>query len=90
MANPCCFDREAAEEELALLKEMLAEMRAAWRAIVVGGSQSYTINTGQTTQTVTKLNVSSMRLSIQALQNEIRMLEHQLCGGASRYFRPGF
>lgn len=50
-------------------------------ALVGGGIQSYTLDTGQTRQTVTKANITELRNYIDALYNRCATLEARLTGG---------
>lgn len=60
-------------------------------AAVVGGAQSYTLDTGQTRQTVTKSNLTELRKTLAFLENQLAVLEAR-CGrtaGVSRV-TPGW
>ena len=54
------------------------------------GIQSYTIDTGQDKQTVTRADLSSLRSVIYNLQKEIAAMEMQLYGNAPRIIQPGY
>lgn len=53
------------------------------------GAQSYSLDTGQTRQTVTKANMSEMRNMLLILENRLATLEARL-EGASFQAVPGF
>lgn len=53
------------------------------------GAQSYTLDTGQTRQVVTKADIASLRLQLNELENRLSMLEVRLCG-VGRTVIPGF
>ena len=53
------------------------------------GVQSYTLDTGQDRQTVTKLNLTELRKTVDSLYNRCATLEARLNGG-SITMRPGF
>lgn len=58
---------------------------AAWQAAeaaLAAGAQSYTIDTGQTRQTVTRSNTTEVRNMIESLMNRISMLCKRRDGGA--------
>ena len=63
---------------------------AAITAITTGGAQSYTLNTGQDTQTVTKLNIATMQITLDSLYNRLVMLQARLSGGNVSQGRPCF
>lgn len=75
--------------ELVLLKEDLALVRVAIRAIL-GGAQSYSLDTSQTRQSVTKADLSSLRLMRDQLRSEVMALESQRDGGGTFVGRPGW
>lgn len=53
------------------------------------GAQSYSLDTGQTRQTVTKANLSEMRNAVLILENRLATLEARL-EGAGLQAVPGF
>lgn len=59
-------------------------------AIGVGGVQSYTLDTGQSRQTVTKLNLTELRKALDSLYNRLVILEARLNGGNSVTVRPAW
>lgn len=61
---------------------------SAIAALDAGGVQSYTLDTGQTRQTVTKLNLTELRKRLQALLNEISVLEVRCGSSGTSYGRP--
>lgn len=48
---------------------------------LAAGAQSYTIDTGQTQQTVTKINSATLQKTIDGLYNRCAALEARLTGG---------
>jgi hypothetical protein len=54
------------------------------------GMQSYSIDTGQTRQTVTKQQLGSLRIQLQDLETRLQFYENKLSGGGAVYVRPGF
>lgn len=70
---------------------LLAAYDAASTALATG-VMSYTINTGQTTQTVTRSSVGQILGIIKQLEREIQELQELLAGvdGRAVYVRPGF
>jgi len=73
--------------KLALLEKYDIAMTA-----LAGGVTSYTINTGQTTQTVTRSSVNMIRTAMGALEAEIEELQDKLNGTDSNsvYVRPDY
>jgi hypothetical protein len=83
-----CCDETFWSDQLAAAKTAVAAYNAALLALSTG-AQSYTLDTGQTKQTVTKADLGSLRLTRSALLNEVATLEARLCGG-SVHVTPGF
>lgn len=59
-------------------------------AALGAGVQSYTLDTGQTRQTVTKLDLSALQKSIDSLYNRCATLELRLNGGGVIISRPAW
>lgn len=58
-------------------------------ALALGaGVQSYTLDTGQTRQTVTKLDLSAIQKTIDSLYNRCATLEARLNGSGTVTVRP--
>lgn len=53
------------------------------------GAQTYSLNTGQTQQSVTKAQLGSLDLTLQRLENRLAVLEARREGGGVQG-RPGF
>lgn len=53
-----------------------------------GALQSYTIDTGQTTQTVTRANLAQLRNTVTGLYNQLATLEARVCGSGVTHMRP--
>lgn len=58
-------------------------------ALVSGGVQTYTLDTGQSTQTVTRLQLSTLNRNIDSLYNRLATLQARLNGGSVN-MRPGW
>jgi len=56
---------------------------------LAAGAFSYTLDTGQTRQSVTRSNVSSLRLILDQLENRLATLQARRCGGSVRMV-PGW
>lgn len=61
------------DDRIAAAKKEIVALEAAILA-VAGGMQQYTLDTGQTRQTVTKANLGSMRLQLDSALNRLSML----------------
>lgn len=76
------------EERIAIVKALILKYDAAIDALA-GGVQQYSLNTGQTTQSVTKANLTSLRDMRSSLLNELATLEARVCG-AGVHIVPNF
>jgi hypothetical protein len=81
-------DRQFIQERIDATKAAIAAVEAARLALAVGGAQSYTIDTGQSRQVVTKMNLTEIRKTISSLYNECATLEARLTGGGVSNVRP--
>lgn len=61
-------------------KEQLAAMDDALIAVTTGAIDSYTLDTGQSRQTVTKQNLAVLERLIERLENQIATLETRIYG----------
>jgi len=59
-------------------------------ALVSGGVESYTLDTGQTKQTVTKLNLDSLQKFLDSLYNRLSVLEARYNQSGTVIGRPGW
>lgn len=70
---------------------LLATMRDNYVGLLNGGVQQYTLNTGQTTQTVTKINAFLLLREINRLEAELRDMSNRLLGATGTVIvKPGF
>ena len=67
-------------------REYLAELKAAYRAVMTG--KSYTINTGGTSRSITRNNLSELRDEIVFVESEIQTMETG-SGLNVKYITPG-
>ena len=58
------------KNRLAKVEEQIAIYDDAISAIVSGGSQSYTLDTGQSRQTVTKFDLKDLQSALTGLENK--------------------
>lgn len=84
-----CCDEQYLADEITATKALIAALRAAITALATGGVQSYSLDTGQTRQVVTRSNLSEMRLSLKEAQSYLSTLLAR--GGCGRFnVRPGW
>ena len=77
-------------ERIAKCKLRIAAYEDAIDAILIRGVAQYSLTTGQTTQQVTKLNISSLEKMLGIEENRLVTLETRLNGGGSSYMRGGW
>jgi hypothetical protein len=76
----CCDDREWLEARIAAKKALVLKYEAALDALSTG-AQTYSLDTGQTRQTVTKANLTEVRNALSQLEADISTLQARLgCG----------
>ena len=72
-------------------KELIIAWEDAELQLSAGSVQSYTIDTGQTRQTVTRADLSSIRTQVDSLMNRLVTLEARIgLGGAVINVRPAW
>lgn len=70
-------------------KEIIVAYEDAILALSSGTQQSYTLNTGQTSHTVTKKNLPGMERALASQENRLATLCARLYGAAGQ-MRPGW
>jgi hypothetical protein len=84
-----CDDREWLEARLAKTEELIVAYEDAILALSTGTVQSYSLDTGQTRQTVTKQQLSQIKNTLDSLENRRAVLRAQLgCGTVN--VRPAY
>lgn len=77
-----CCDTTWIEQRIAAKKSLVLKYEAALDALSTG-AQSYSLDTGQTRQVVTKANLSEIRNLVSKLESDISSLQARLgCGRA--------
>ena len=71
-------------------KAQIIAYEEATLALASGGVQSYIIDTGQSRQSVTKLDLEWMNKTIDSLMNRLVTLEARLSGSGSLTARPAW
>jgi hypothetical protein len=85
----CCDDTEWLEQRIAAKKAAIIAYEEALTAIA-GGAQSYSLDTGQTRQVVTRANLTEIRNVIAQLESDIATLQMRLSGCGRMQVRPGW
>jgi len=75
------MDRDFIEARITATKAQIVAYETAADALATGGIQSYTLDTGQTRQTVTRLDLAALQKTIDSLYNRCATLEARLNGG---------
>lgn len=84
------MDREFTKERIAATKALIVAYEDAVTALSAqDGVQSYSLDTGQSTQSVTRANIPNMNRMLDTLYNRLATLEARL-NGASITARPAW
>lgn len=83
------MDATFISERITATKAMIVAYENAATALA-DGAQSYTLDTGQNRQTVTKLDLAAIQQIIDSLYNRCVTLEARLNGGSVVNVRPGW
>ena len=75
------MDNTFLQERIDAIKLMIVEYQTAQASLASGAIESYTLDTGQTRQTVTKLNIGTLQNLIDSLFNQYATLSARLEGG---------
>ena len=84
------MDRAFIQARIDATKAEIIAYEDAALALATGGVQSYTLDTGQTRQTVTRLELSSIQRTIDSLYNRCATLEARLNGSGTVTARPAW
>lgn len=76
------------KEQLAEVEAQITIYRAAIRAVTAG--QTYKLDTGQTSVSVTRINMTELRRALDSLMNERAMLRQHLGCSGNVVLSPGF
>lgn len=90
MAVSCCDDVAWIKEHIAWLREAITAYRAAYLALSSGAVLSYSLDTGQTKQTVTKQQLPTVKNALDGLISDLHYWNNQLGGCATVYVRPAW
>lgn len=81
-------DSQFWQDQITAVKALITAYNAAILAVTVGGVQSYTLDTGQSRQTVTKYDIDKMNETLNSLLNRLATLEARLGGCGVAIVRP--
>ena len=81
---------EFLQARLAATQAQILLYETASEQLATGEIQSYTIDTGQTRQVVTRLNLTELQNAIDRLYNRCVIIEARLTGNNVSVARPGF
>jgi len=85
------MDREFLINRITVTKALIIAYEDAVLALgVSGGTQSYTLDTSQSRQVVTRADIPSLGKMLDALYNRLVILEARLNGGNVTIARPAF
>jgi len=87
---PNSMDRAFIQDRINATKAEIIAYEDASLALATGNIQSYTIDTGQNRQTVTKLDLYQINKTIDSLYNRCATLEQRLNGSYTTTMVPGF
>jgi hypothetical protein len=74
-------DNQWTDDRIASTKSLIEKYEQAIDALS-NGTASYSLNTGQTSQTVTKQNITSLMKTLQSLENRLATLQARRSGGS--------
>lgn len=78
------------QDRITAIEALIVAYEAASLALATGGVQSYTLDTGQSKQTVTKLDLGRLQETLDGLYNQRAVLTARLNGGGTIIGRPAF
>ena len=81
---------EYIQTRIAATEALIESYEAAVLSLSTNDLQSYTLDTGQSSQTVTRKDLSRLNSDIDKLYSRLSMLHQRLNGNSSRVMRPGF
>lgn len=80
MSNCCDSTDTFWSDQLAAAKKSAVAIQAAIDALTIGGVQMYQLDTGQTRQMVTKMNLSGLNAALNSTLNRVATLQARLGG----------
>ena len=87
--SSCCDSTDTFwSDQLAAAKAQVIALQTAIDALTIGGMQMYQLDTGQTRQMVTKLNLTSLNNVLQSTLNRVATLQARLYGCGTIHVVP--
>lgn len=86
----CCVDREWVQSRINATKLAIESVEAAILTLATTNTASYSLNSGQTQQSVTRNQIGSLRMLLPQLEDRLQYLQNKLCGGAAVYVRSRY
>lgn len=77
-------------ERINYTKQLIEELETALSDLSVGKIQSYTLDTGQNRQTVTRNNLTELNNALESAYNRLATLCARYDGSGTQTARPGF
>ena len=84
------MDKSFLHSRIEATKKLIVAYEQAIEALSGLGAQSYTLDTGQSRQTVTRLDLRALNSTLDSLYNRHATLNARLHGSGSIYMRPGW
>lgn len=84
------MDATFLQEQIDQIKAIITAYNATILALTIGQNSQYTLDTGQTRQTVTKLDLDKLREDRQSYMNELATLDARLNGSGSLTVTPAW
>jgi len=81
---------EFMQERITATKALIVAYEDALLALATGGVQEYRLNTGQSDQKVTKMDVKDLQNTVDSLYNTLATLEARCTGNGVLIGRPAF
>lgn len=75
-------------DRIAATEAQIVAYEDAITALTTGGVQMYSLNTGQTVQSVTKLNLATLQAALDGLYNRLATLNARVYGAGRVNVRP--
>lgn len=78
------------QDRITATQSQIVAYEAAVDALVSGGAQQYLLDTGQSKQSVTKLDLETLQDNLESLYNRCATLEARLNGSGTITARPAW
>lgn len=85
-----CSHEAWLDQRIEQTRRMIELHEDAILQIGTGAVMSYTLDTGQTRQVVTKQNLTELRNALASFESRLEMLENRRCGGGAVVMKPAW